>query len=482
MTTEQYREEGFRLYDEDIEKAVECLKKAAEDKDVPSAVALAGYYYDEEDDYETAKEWLEKAFKWNKKSEKTKEFSSYIALAHTLMGQILYYDEFEPSMAFIEFAKGAEQGHANAYEYLGLLLYEGDFTHDGNPDVNGALDFWQKGMEEGDEGCTELYEEHKDEIWNDPQEIDFENGDHYHGDVNAKGQPHGGGHMDYNKNGYYSTYDGQWKNGKRCGQGHYHEVSKSGRRYVYDYKGEWLDDKEHGTGTAMNSSEKGAHCATVTETYTGGFREGKRHGYGVIVEDNFDGNFKDGQNRFEGEFEDGKTIGHGRWEYANGDSFEGEFSDYGNKNGHGVYTFANGLKFEGEWEKGHFLTESYQADPSQETPTLLITEHHHGFDYNYTGTFLFAAKVGQMDYEQAAVIHKDQDFPMKGACLNIIEVTSDSVTYEVKAKFTKGTNPFNDTIHKGETKDYQFYKNSTATIYDEDYDYSIESRLTVICK
>ena len=83
MTTEQYREEGFRLYDEDIEKAVECLKKAAEDKDVPSAVALAGYYYDEEDDYETAKEWLEKAFKWNKKSEKTKEFSSYIALGHT---------------------------------------------------------------------------------------------------------------------------------------------------------------------------------------------------------------------------------------------------------------------------------------------------------------------------------------------------------------------------------------------------------------
>ena len=482
MNTEQYREEGFRLYEEDTEKAVECLKKAAESQDIPSAVALAGYYYDEEDDYETAKEWLKKAFEWTKKAKEPKAFDEYIALGHTLMGQILYYDEFNPSMAFLEFARGAELGHANAYEFLGHLLYEGDFTYDGNPDVNGALDYWQKGMEEGDERCAELFEEHQGEAYNDPQEIDFENGDHYHGDVNAKGQPHGGGHMDYNKNGYYSTYDGQWKNGQRCGQGHYHEVSKSARKYVYDYKGEWLDDKEHGHGTAMNSSEKGAHCATVAETYIGGFREGQRHGHGVIVVDNFDGSFTDGQNRFEGEFEEGKVVGHGKWEYANGDSFEGELSDYGNKNGHGVYTFANGLKFEGEWNGNRFLTESLQPDPSLNTPILVVTEHHHGFDYNYTGTFLFAAEKGQMDYEAAAVINKDTDFHMKGAYLNIIEVTSDSVIYEVKGVFTKDSKPFNDTIHRGETKTYHDSRNCTATIYDEDYDYTIESSLTVTCK
>lgn len=312
--------------------------------------------------------------------------------------------------------------------------------------------------------------------------IRFKNGDQYKGEVNAEGQPDGLGHMDYNLNGYYSEYDGQWKNGKRCGKGHYHQMSKGARTYIYDYQGEWLDDKEHGQGTAMNSSEKGVHCATVTETYTGGFREGKRHGHGVIVEDNFDGNFTDGQNCFEGEFEDGKTVGHGKWEYANGDSFEGEFSDYGNKNGHGIYTFANGLKFEGEWEKGCFLTESYQADPSQKTPTLLVTEHHHGFDYNYTGTFLLMAQKGQMRYENAATIRKDQSFQMRDAYLNIIEVTPNSVTYEVEGCFTSGRKPFNDTISRGETKEYSDRKKCTATIYGEDYDYTIESSLTVICK
>ena len=453
-----------------------------EGKDIPSAIAMASHYYEEEDNYETAKEWLEKAFKWNKQSKEPEEFKSYIALGHTLMGQILYYDEFNPAMAFLEFTESAELGHANAYEFLGELLYEGDYTEDGNPDVNGAIEFWQRGMEEGDERCAELYEEHKNEIMSDPQEIDFENGDHYYGDVNEEGQPHGSGHMDYNLNGYYGTYDGQWQNGKRCGNGHYHQSSKSARRYVYDYKGEWLDDKEHGQGTAMNSSEKGVHCSTVSETYIGGFREGKRHGHGVIVEDSFDGSFTEGQNRFEGEFEDGKTVGRGVWYYANGDRFEGEFTDYGNKNGHGIYTFANGLKFEGEWNGNCFITDSYQPDPSLEVPSLLVTEHHHGFDYNYTGTFLFAAKVGKMDYESAAVIHKDQDFHMKGAFLNILEVTSDSVTYEVKGDFTKDSKPFNDTIHRGETKDYQFYKNCTATIYDEDYDYTIESSLKVTCK
>ena len=87
-----------------------------------------------------------------------------------------------------------------------------------------------------------------------------------------------------------------------------------------------------------------------------------------------------------------------------------------------------------------------------------------------------------MDYESAAVIDKDQGFYMKDAYLNIIEVTSDSVTYEVKGSFTKDSKPFHDTIHRGETKEYQDSRNCTATIYDEDYDYTIESSLKVTCK
>lgn len=450
--------------------------------DIPSAIAMADRFYFEEDDADTSKEWLKKAFDWYKADKEPKEFKKDIAAGHTLMGQILYYDEFNPAMAFIEFARATENGDASAYAFLGELLYNGDFTHDGNPDVNGAINFWKKGMELGDAYCAELFEEHQEEQQVDPQKIEFENGDQYYGDVNAEGQPHGSGRMDYNLNGYYGKYDGHWENGKRCGKGHYHQFSKGGRSHSYDYQGEWLDDKEHGQGTAKDSSEEGVHCSTVTETYTGGFREGKRHGHGVIVEDNFDGDFTNGKNRFEGEFEDGKTIGHGVWEYANGDRFEGEFSDYGMKNGHGVYTFANGLKFEGEWKQNQFLTESYQPDPSLKTPTLLVTEHHHGFDYNQTGTFLLLAEEGQMDYDKAAVISKDASFPMNNAHLTILEVDQDSVTFHVKSDFAPDYKAFDDTIRRGETKTYQNSKDSTATIYDEDYDYTIESRLNVICK
>lgn len=336
-------------------------------------------------------------------------------------------------------------------------------------------------MEKGDEHCAEHFEEHKHELRHAQKVVEFENGDRYNGDVNAEGQPHGSGHMDYKLNGYFGEYDGQWKNGKRCGKGHYHQISKGARKYVYDYNGEWLDDKEHGYGTAMNSSEKGAHCSTVAETYTGNFREGKRHGHGVIVEDNFDGSFTDGKNRFEGEFENGKIMGHGVWDYANGDRFEGKF-DNGYKNGHGIYTLANGLKFEGEWKDNRFDFNSYQADPSLKTPTLLITEHHHGFDYNYTGTFLIVAQKGEMQYEEAATISKDSSFNMRDAYIKIIDVTPDNVTYEVKNEFVPDYKAFNETIHRGETKEYKRSKKCTATIYGDDYDYTIENSLKVICR
>ena len=404
------------------------------------------------------------------------------AKEHLEKGIHLYHDEHQYAMAFIEFAKAIEQGNANAYAYLGELLYHGQFTRDGKPDVNGALEYWKQGMDKGDEQCAKLYENHKNERMLNPQKIKFQNGDRYFGDVNAEGKPHGNGHMDYNLNGYYASYDGHWENGKRSGKGHYHQFSKGGRTYTYDYQGEWLDDKEHGQGTSKDSSEKGLHCASVSETYTGGFREGKRHGHGVILADNFDGNFTNGKNRFEGEFENGEIVGHGVWEYANGDRFEGEFSGYSNKNGHGVYTFADGLKFEGEWKNNCFVIETLQADSSQKTPILLITEHHHGFDYSYTGTFLFAAKKGTIHYENAATISKDSDFNMRKAYMDIVEVTSDSVTYTVRGDFTKDGKTFNDTIQRGETKMYNDSRECTATIYDEDYDYTVESRIQIICK
>ena len=395
-----------------------------------------------------------------------------------------YIGEFNYSMAAIEFIRAVEDGDARAYAHLGQMLYDGDWTRDGNQDVNGALGYWKAGMEKGDDLCTKLYDEHKAEFIKHPTEVKFKNGDRYKGDVNDEGQPHGSGHMSYKLNGYYADYDGMWVNGERSGKGHYRRFSKGGgARHSYEYTGEWLHDKEHGFGTATESDEMGVHLSTVTEEYTGEFREGRRHGHGVVVKDNFDGNFANGTDRFEGEFEEGRTIGHGVWEYANGDRFEGEFKDYFVQHGHGLYTFNDGIGFEGEWQDGRFVSESFKSTCLQEMPILIVTEHHSGFDYNRTGTFLIPAKeTGKALYEKAAVIGKDNSFNMNGTGITILAVTPDSVTVKVDACFTKDGVAAEATVSRGQTLKFENVRKATATIYDEDYDYTIAGSLVLRCQ
>lgn len=302
-------------------------------------------------------------------------------------------------------------------------------------------------------------------------------GNDYMGDVNAEGQPHGKGHMDYNNlNGYYAEYKGEWQNGMRCGKGYYSQFSKGGRRYSYEYEGEWLDDKEHGHGVAVDSSEKGLHCATVKETYIGEFREGKRHGHGVVVSDNFDGSFTNGMNRFEGDFENGRDVGKGVWDYANGDLLEYD------ADGHGVYTFKSGLRFEGVWENGTLQIDTIQTDPSIETPLLVVKEHHSGFDYYQTGYFLLpATAVGLMLYADCMTIRKDSSFGMKTSGINILAINHDSVTIEVRGVFFADNKAQEVTIHRGESLEFKDSRRSSATIYGDDYDYTVENLLEVKC-
>lgn len=472
MTAQQLRDEGYRIYEEDMEKAVSLFKKAASSKDIPAALALASYYYDEEFDTNTAREWIEKAFEWYDELGEPEELLDYIAFGHYLNGMIYYQGELNYAEAWMEFTEAADCGYTEAYSQMGTMLYEGDWTPDGNPDVNGALALWEAGKKLGDEKCTRLFEEHQAELVKNPKTIKFPNGDVYKGDVNAEGLPHGGGHMEYNINGYYAQYDGMWENGKRSGYGHYHSMSKSARRYVQDYKGEWLEDMEHGEGTMMESREVGLHCSTVSETYTGSFRKGKRHGHGTVVKDHFDGNFTDGEDRIEGEWEDGKLIGVAIRDYSNGDHFEGPLT------GHGVYTFACGLSIEGQWEDGRLVPESVQVSPSQKTPLLIVTEHHSGFDYDNTGTFLFPAAKGLVRFDTAMAISRDSGFNTNQG-IELTEVTKDSVSIEVRGVFMADGKAIQDTLRRGESRRYANSHRATATIYDEDYNYTIEHYLEV---
>lgn len=405
--------------------------------------------------------------------------SKTTALEHRQKGLELM-EKHNYVMAGWEFSSAIAGGDVSSYAELGGLIYAGLWTKDMKPDVNEALRYWSTGAKLGDLRCKELYDLHKEEYISESKTIRFKNGDVYKGSVSQDGKPHGRGRMEYKLNGYYAYYEGMWEDGQRSGKGHYRKSSTGGGAYhSYDYEGEWLHDQMDGQGVETQSDECGIHLSTVTEVYTGGFRAGKRHGHGVIVKDNFTGRFSDGKNRFEGEFQEGKTVGRGVWKYANGDMFEGEFADYGNKHGHGVYTYKSGLKFEGEWEQNNFISESLQADPSLKTPMLLVGEEHSGFDYNHSGRFIFPAQKGFMPYSEAARLYNSLG---DNAGLLILAVTEDSVTFKVGSQFTHDGKPIEATIHRGENLKFEDIHTASARIYDEEFDYTIEDHLEVICR
>ena len=69
------------------------------------------------------------------------------------------------------------------------------------------------------------------------------------------------------------TYDGEWKNEKRHGQGTY--TSADGHKYV----GEWRDDLPHGHGT---------YTFANGDKYVGEFRADEYHGQGTFTHANGD--------------------------------------------------------------------------------------------------------------------------------------------------------------------------------------------------
>jgi hypothetical protein len=77
--------------------------------------------------------------------------------------------------------------------------------------------------------------------------------------------------------------------------------------------------------------------------YSGGWKDGKKHGSGTLVSANGD--------RYIGEFKNGKKHGEGRYEYTNGSKFVGEFKD-GKKHGKATVTGPNGEIKEQEFHNG----------------------------------------------------------------------------------------------------------------------------------
>ena len=146
-----------------------------------------------------------------------------------------------------------------------------------------------------------------------------------------------------------SSYEGEWKNGKRDGIGVlcWKSISK--------YMGEFAEDKVMGFGKLWH--EDG-------DLYTGYWKDYQAHGVGIYTtaqNANYEGYwYEDKQSGFgieswpkgssyTGEYLEGNKEGYGLLNFENNGGYEGEFS-MGCISGVGVFYFKDNRKYEGEWK------------------------------------------------------------------------------------------------------------------------------------
>jgi hypothetical protein len=98
---------------------------------------------------------------------------------------------------------------------------------------------------------------------------------------------------------------------------------------------------------------EGSYTYDDWSTYTGGFKDDKRHGYGVIV-------YPDGQ-KYNGEFKYDRRDGPGVYTSPNGNKWTGVFKD-DLPNGRGELTDKDGKVLKaGVWEKGVYIEDKAPA-------------------------------------------------------------------------------------------------------------------------
>ena len=129
----------------------------------------------------------------------------------------------------------------------------------------------------------------------------------------------------------HPQYKGDVENGEPDGLGIIINTNKG------KYVGEWKDGKKQGQGTFTYGKGK-----WEGEKYEGEFKDGYRHGQGTYT-------WSDGD-KYAGEFKDDKPNGQGTYTWPDGRKYEGEFED-GIKHGQGTYTSIRGYKYVGEWRK-----------------------------------------------------------------------------------------------------------------------------------
>eukprot|EP00903_Cladosiphon_okamuranus_P012106 g11359.t1 len=179
----------------------------------------------------------------------------------------------------------------------------------------------------------------------------------------SDGPPRSGVHVFKYESG--DTYTGSWRNGRRHGVGVYEE-----RATGNSYEGDWVDDARHGRGV-MTSGAKDF-------LYDGDWVHDKRTGNGKSVirgSETYSGGWKDGEfhgrgvhcdsrgNVYDGEFVHGQREGAGRWTAKAGLVYVGEWRG-GQMCGVGQSTHSDGTAYSGEWHDGRYAGEGTLTLPT----------------------------------------------------------------------------------------------------------------------
>ena len=141
-----------------------------------------------------------------------------------------------------------------------------------------------------------------------------------------EGLPHNGPYQYHDG----TTYEGQFKNGKRHGKGK--RVWPDGSFYL----GYWFEDQSQGDGL---------QCYANGDIYKGQWREGKSHGFGEFFNHEDDITYK-------GEWVDGRQEGKGKEFYPDGATYEGDFFD-SQKHGKGKLSWSDGSYYEGDFNQNN---------------------------------------------------------------------------------------------------------------------------------
>jgi len=134
------------------------------------------------------------------------------------------------------------------------------------------------------------------------------------------------------------TYEGEWLDGKKNGQGT--ATYSTGSEYV----GNWLDDKMHGQGTSTYADG---------DKYIGDWKDNKRHGQGTYTWAN--------GNKYVGESKNDKIHGLGTYIWKSGRTFKGNWKD-SRRHGQGTYTGWGKNKYVGEYKDGVRSGKGTQTD------------------------------------------------------------------------------------------------------------------------